>query len=161
MAAMLRLGEWMDYLRENNMYDNTRIIIVSDHGAYLSFPGMSFDADNSAKYDVYNDVNLFRALLLVKDFDSRELTTDDTFMTNADTPALAFSGVIDDPINPFTGKKISTDYKDKSEQHIAYTNSWSTTSNNGNTFKDIVWVGLKGSRSDDIASWRIIGDTLE
>ena len=160
-AALVQLGKWFDYLRKNGVYDNTKIIIVSDHGAYIPYPERKFDDEHAAGYSIFNDVKLFQSLLLVKDFDSRELTTDDTFMTNADTPALAFSGVIDDPINPFTGKKISTDYKDKSEQHIAYTNSWSTTSNNGNTFKDIVWVGLKGSRSDDIASWRIIGDTLE
>lgn len=35
MAALLRLGEWMDYLRQENVYDNTRIIIVSDHGRDL------------------------------------------------------------------------------------------------------------------------------
>lgn len=35
MAAMLRLGEWFDYLREEGVYDNTRIILVSDHGYRL------------------------------------------------------------------------------------------------------------------------------
>lgn len=32
MSALLRVGEWLDYLREQNVYDNTRIIIVADHG---------------------------------------------------------------------------------------------------------------------------------
>ena len=36
MSAILRLGEWLDYLRANDVYDNTRIIIVSDHGRGLS-----------------------------------------------------------------------------------------------------------------------------
>ena len=93
MAAMIQLGQWFDYLRENDVYDNTKIIIVSDHGAYLSFPGMEFDADNTAKYNVFNDVNLYKSLLLVKDFDSHELTEDPAFMTNADTPAIAFSEI--------------------------------------------------------------------
>ena len=122
---------------------------------------MSFDADNSAKYDVYNDVNLFRALLLVKDFDSHELTTDDTFMTNADTPTLACSGLIEKPINPFTGKKINSSYKNKQEHHIAFTESWGTTENNGNTFIDTVWIGLKGNNATDASAWRIIGDRLD
>ena len=30
MAAMIQLGNWFDYLRENGVYDNTRIIVVSD-----------------------------------------------------------------------------------------------------------------------------------
>ena len=32
MASYRALGDWFDYLRANNLYDNTRIIIVSDHG---------------------------------------------------------------------------------------------------------------------------------
>ena len=160
MASMIQLGKWFDYLRENDVYDNTKIIIVSDHGAFLSFPEMNFDDDNSAKYNVFNDVNLFKSLLLVKDFDSRELTTDDTFMTNADTPTLAFSGVIDHPVNPFTGKTINSDYKNKPEQHIVYTNSWSTYENNGKTFKATIWIGLKGNDTNDTSAWRVIGDKL-
>jgi arylsulfatase A-like enzyme len=35
MATMLRVGEWMDYLKEQGVYDNTRIIIVADHGRKL------------------------------------------------------------------------------------------------------------------------------
>lgn len=31
MAALLQLGEWFDYLRDNGVYDNTRIILVADH----------------------------------------------------------------------------------------------------------------------------------
>ena len=34
-AALLRLGEWFDWMREQGVYDNTRIIIVSDHGRDL------------------------------------------------------------------------------------------------------------------------------
>ena len=32
MAAYIEHGNWFDYLRENGVYDNTRIILVSDHG---------------------------------------------------------------------------------------------------------------------------------
>ena len=31
-AAFEMLGKWFDQLREQGVYDNTRIIIVSDHG---------------------------------------------------------------------------------------------------------------------------------
>ena len=34
-----------------------------------------------------------------------------TFMTNADTPTIAFEGVIENPINPFTGKTVNSDIK--------------------------------------------------
>ena len=31
IASYIILGEWFDYLRENGVYDNTRIILVADH----------------------------------------------------------------------------------------------------------------------------------
>ncbi|MDR2490313.1 MAG: hypothetical protein LBD20_02810, partial [Spirochaetaceae bacterium] len=52
----------------------------------------------------------YTALLLVKDFDAAGgLTTNDAFMTNADTPLLALSGLINDPVNPWTGKRLESD----------------------------------------------------
>jgi YidC/Oxa1 family membrane protein insertase len=35
MAALLLLGQWFDFLKENGAYDNTRIIVSSDHGSNL------------------------------------------------------------------------------------------------------------------------------
>jgi hypothetical protein len=105
VAALMRLAEWLVFLKNENVYDNSRIIIVSDHGAqkdYISHghpPGMP---------NLYN----FNPLLLVKDFDAHgPLKTDDTFMTNGDVPFLAFRGQIENPVNPFTGKPVSTDAK--------------------------------------------------
>lgn len=160
MAAMIQLGKWFDYLRENDLYDNTKIIIVSDHGTNLMLPDMKFGDSQSQRYYTYNDSAFYKSLLLVKDFDSKELTVDDTFMTNADTPTLAFSDIIDNPVNPFTGKQINSDAKNAPEHHIAYTNTYSVYQNNGKTFKDILWVGLKGNDSSDMSSWRVIGKSL-
>ena len=98
MAAIIQLGEWFDYLKENNLYDNTRIIIVSDHGRGLGL----FD-DLVTEND---DYILYNALLLYKDFDSKGFQKDNSFMTNSDVVYLATEGVIESPINPFTGKEI-------------------------------------------------------
>ena len=35
MASLIQIGQWLNYLRESGVYDNTRIIIVSDHGKDL------------------------------------------------------------------------------------------------------------------------------
>ena len=61
MAAMLQLGKWFDYMRENGVYDNTRIILVSDHGKDLN-------QDNSFKLADGTDKALYYPLLMVKDF---------------------------------------------------------------------------------------------
>jgi hypothetical protein len=114
MAALKRLGDWFDFLKENEVYDNTKIILVSDHGSqenYVINIGLPFNVDN------------FNPLLMVKDFRaSGELKTDHAFMTNADVPALAFEGIIDKPVNPFTGVEISSEAK-KAPLYIAISGS--------------------------------------
>ena len=88
MAIYLRLAEWLDDLKEKDVYDNTRIIIVSDHGM-----GNSDDPVTERGLST----------LLVKDFGATGLLkSDSSFMTNADTPALATEGIIENARNPFT-----------------------------------------------------------
>ncbi len=101
-AAMLRLGEWFDYLKEKGVWDNTKIIIVSDHGADLRhFPYI----DDCVSIESVN------ALLMVKDFDASGFRISDEFMTNADVPSIAFDGMIEEPVNPFTGNIVTADDK--------------------------------------------------
>ena len=50
-------------------------------------------------------------LFLVKDFNSKEFTISNEFMTNADTPTLAVDNLIRNPINPFTGRVVNNDEK--------------------------------------------------
>ena len=108
VACLLRLGDWFDLLREQGVYDNMRIIIVSDHGYNLKIlptqPGF--------------DTTYYNALLLVKDFGATGFTTDDTLMTVADTPYLATKDVIPDAANPFTGVPFSPEQKE--EVQIVY-----------------------------------------
>lgn len=164
MAAMIQLGKWMDYLRENGVYDNTRIIIVADHGRNINYLyDKRIENGKGKTTSSINDALIFDALLLVKDFDAKELTIDDTFMTNADTPTLAFSGLIENPVNPFTGNAINSDGKNVAEHHIATTKVWSIDDYTGNEkkYRDILWVGLKGTDTTDMDSWRVIGKKLQ
>ena len=119
MMAYLKLGEWFDYLKEQGVYDNTRIIIASDHGRDLyQFKDMIYD---NGTEDTSDDVDLecFRPVYMFKDFgDGEGFKTDTTFMTIADTPTLATKDVIDDPVNPFTGKEINNDEKTAHDQYI-------------------------------------------
>lgn len=152
MAAMLKLGEWFDYLREVGTYDNSRIVIVADHGALMgSFSDMVF----GDKY--YEDAMGFNPLLMAKDFGDTGFMRDDTFMTNADTPTLAFEGLIDNPVSPFTGKPITSDAKNASNQYVFYTEEWQTTINNGNTFLPGIWLTLSSDDIFDTGSWKTVG----
>lgn len=106
MATFIKVGKWLEHLKEIGVYDNTRIIIVADHGfAMNQFSYMAFD-------NVPVDAEGFNPILLVKDYDSKgDLVTDNTFMTNADVPTIAVENVIENPVNPYTGKPINNNRK--------------------------------------------------
>ena len=148
MAAMLKLGQWFDYLRENDVYDNTRIIIVADHGWGLrQFEEMIFGSE------YYEDALRYNPLLMVKDFGATGFITDDSFMTNADVPAIAFGGLIENPMNPFTGNPINS--SDKSETVHILNSEWDTNINNGNTFLPGPWVSVHDNVWDS-SNWAAI-----
>ena len=103
------------------------------------------------------DVMAYNPLFLVKDFESRGFRVDDRFMTNADTPILALDGLIDAPVNPFTGKLITDAAKEAEEFHIFNTSFSSPKDNNGNTFLPGNWYALKGQNIFDVSAWSSLG----
>ena len=107
MAAMLRLGEWFDFLRANGVYDNTRIILVADHGRAV---GQFVDL---LCPDIDLDIMALNPLLMVKDFDAVGFSGSETIMTNADVPSIAMRGIVPDPVNPFTGRPINMEDKNR------------------------------------------------
>ncbi|MCR5125890.1 MAG: YidC/Oxa1 family membrane protein insertase [Treponema sp.] len=113
------VGKWLDYLKENDAYDNTRIIIVSDHGRGIHL-------EEYKDFSDYEAPAFFSALLMFKDFGMHgEVRTDDSFMMNADTLFLAKEGLNVSNINPFTGKEFVQE-KD-GEVHVYYATTTSTT----------------------------------
>jgi YidC/Oxa1 family membrane protein insertase len=103
-AAIKRLVDWFEFLKRENIYDNTRIILVSDHGPEDNF---------ITKIGLPINVDQLNPLLMVKDFNATgEIKTDTSFMSNADVPYLSLTDIIDNPINPFTGNEITTKAKE-------------------------------------------------
>jgi hypothetical protein len=102
-SAYILLAKWFDYLRYEGVWDNTRIIIVSDHGdGGITHPDFS-DFQN-------NHVLPYNPILLFKDFGCNDaLKINNDFMTNADVPLLALRDIADNPVNPFTGKALATE----------------------------------------------------
>ena len=147
MASYLQLGEWFDYLRENGVYDNTRIIIVADHGQGLGQMGFTCKGQ---------DMEFFMPLLMVKDFDATGFTVCEDFMTNADTPSLATEGLIEDPINPFTKNPINSDAKEGT-QFVFYSKVWNPEDNHGNTFIPGTWYTFHGTNPRNQYSWSYSG----
>ncbi len=102
LASFKLLAEWFEFMKQNGVYDNTKIIIASDHGQAVS---------TTVFKGVPGAHSKFNPLLLVKDFDANgDITTTKEFMTNADVPYIAASHLIN-PANPFTGKLLSVNTK--------------------------------------------------
>lgn len=98
IAAYRTVSTWLNYLRENNCYDNTRIIIVADHAVHI---GINEFENLNPKTQLGEKLN---CILLVKDFNSNDpLVTNENFMTNADTVFFAKDGLHLSDNNPFTG----------------------------------------------------------
>jgi hypothetical protein len=95
VASMEAIAAWLEYLKKNSAYDNTRIIIVSDHGRMIK--NSWFQDEGMERYN---------PLLLVKDRYMRgDLMMSTDFMTNADPLSIAVSD-FEDPVNPYLGNSL-------------------------------------------------------
>ena len=145
--ALVTLGKWFESLKENEAYDNTRIIIVSDHGigsmGGQKFSHSEFDVDTIQGFSK----DYLHSLLLYKDFeDSGSLKTDSRFMTTADVPILAMEGIVENPVNPFTGNSVDSDNKKDGVLVTTHLNLWSPEHNKSEyifTVSDDSWYHVK------------------
>lgn len=136
MAAFIQLGNWFDYLRENGVYDNTRIILVSDHARRLGQFSDRVMEDGT-------DTMAYNPLLMVKDFNSNTFTTSEEFMTNADVPYLSMEGLVDDLSNPFTGKQITNKGQKEGKQYVLDSDFFNVDDNHGIQFKPGDWYAVQ------------------
>ena len=130
LVTLSKVGELLDRMKELGVYDNTRIIIVADHGR----DGAQFD------YMLLSngiDVQLYNPLFLVKDFNAEgDLRTSEEFMTIADVPSIAMEGVIENPVNPYTGNAITNDAKFEEAVIVFTSTNHDVNTNCGNVFDD-------------------------
>ena len=148
MATYLMLASWFDYLREEGVYDNTRIILVADHGN----PQYRFDQMVIEEIDL----EFYNPVLMVKDFDSHGFSISEEFMTNADVPTLTMAGLIENPVNPYTGNVISNDEKLNGRQYIITDTTNFSEIVEKNTFpQSTFWGVVEDMRNPD--NWSFMG----
>lgn len=132
-SALIQLTSWLDYLKANGTYDNTKIIIASDHGRFI-------DTIDELNYKG-EDLEGCCPLLMVKDFgETGTLKISNEFMTNADVATLATKHLGDEAVNPFTGKPINMNEKYAHKQYISTSFEWNVYLNDGKTFKASKWL---------------------
>ena len=163
MAALLLVGDWLNSLKEAGVYDNTRIIVVSDHGWVLAQirQGILDAGDEALGYNplgTREDMMEYNPLLLVKDFGATgEIRTDTSFMTNADVPTLATMDLIEDPVNPFTGNPVDSSRKDET-QYVIVSHLSDVGRDKGTTFDPAPWFAVTpgGDTLFDPDRWTLI-----
>lgn len=150
MLAYEALFDWFEYLKANNVYDNTRIIIVSDHGDRLGlFDSMIINND-----ELYLDVMAYNSVLLVKDFNAHGFTVDESVATIADVPYMATSGLIDNPVNPITNNPIAA-FNTENGITIFSSENVNPMAHTGNRFIDGDWYVLEGDDVNHMSATRI------
>ena len=156
-AALIQLAQWFRFLRENGLWENTRILVVSDHGYEMGLNHIltgGNEGDNALA--PYDGVMAYNALMMIKDFGSgNEFTVNNTFMTIADMPSEAMRGLIENPVNPFTGNPITEDAKNKEEEQYVMLTDWRIAENHGNQFTDPVRLVLKNKYLFDESNWEV------
>ncbi|MBR3637994.1 MAG: hypothetical protein IKN45_08790, partial [Lachnospiraceae bacterium] len=149
MATYLQLGKWFDYLKDNNCYDNTRIIIVSDHGRNIHIKETIKNTDVGIEH--------FLPVLMVKDFNEKGFHISEQFMTNADVSSLATSGLIANPTNPFSGNPLDGHEKENEYMTVFYSGKCNLEDNHGNTFVPGQWFTVHDN-PHDINNWEYLGE---
>ncbi len=104
---------WFKWMQDNDVYDNTKIVLISDHGPHWkAFEGdvdmnIPVTMNPSLKVTGEKIMEMF-PLLMVKDFNEEgNLKEDWRFMCNADAPAILFDE--NDPTKgePIEGREIT------------------------------------------------------
>jgi YidC/Oxa1 family membrane protein insertase len=105
MASFLLLEKFIAFLKKEGVYDNTRIILVADHGRGSGNYQENITLPDGSPLQFYNP------LLMFKDFYSAGggMEVDNSFMTNGDAVFFALKDIVIDPVNPFTNKELRPD----------------------------------------------------
>ena len=134
-CALNLLGKWFEYLKKNGCYDNTRIIVVSDHGYGVNYPPFTRPEFADLPWDSRR--TFYNPILIVKDFNATgELKLDyDKFTTNAEVLNHCIKGLGMPNVNPFTGNSFK---KDTDYQYFDIT----VNRQDGPTMAPEVWAGF-------------------
>lgn len=146
-AVMRHIKDWLKWMKENGVYDNTRIIIVSDHGFNLYDPKFKNTQKIPKSHKTKGKPGFYNDFLLVKDFNEKgDLKTDEKFMTSADVPLIATKGIIE-AVNPYTGQPLAE--PESKFPFYMYLTKYYRISSQGK-YKFILWEKYKIKKEADV-----------
>jgi YidC/Oxa1 family membrane protein insertase len=127
-CAFQGLARFMDWLRTRGIYDNTMIVLVSDHG-WLSHNPLLQNLTNEKQWIRYS---MYQALLMVKSFNaSAPLTESREFISNANVPGM-ICDVIGGCVDQATGKALH--FQSLQGSVLLHETPWQGTSQKSDAF---------------------------
>ena len=86
-------------------------------------------------------------------FGDTAFKVDRRFMTNADVPLLAMEGLVEHPVNPFTGQAMTDAVKHRPEHRVLFSENWKEDVAERKTFPEGYWYSLSGDQVLNRDAW--------
>jgi len=96
VCPLKEIGVLLAWLKKNDIYDVTKIVIVSDHGWWVDNPMFPRDFSKTIPegYQERTSTGFVQSLLMVKDFGAKGvMRRSDKFLSNSDVPSIVCSAV--------------------------------------------------------------------
>jgi hypothetical protein len=150
-CALRLVGQYLDHLRREQVYDNTRIVVVSDHGIV----GRVEDHSTRAVAGGTESRNFVRtrSVLLVKPRHARgALQVSEAFMPNAEVPRIVCED-LGGCVNPYLGNKpIAADGRD--DPFAVSLVPWQFNRQRASSFVIREQYELRGKDPFDVNGWQ-------
>lgn len=136
-CALQSLIKWFNWMKKNEVYDNTQIILVSDHGRWDSSELIAaFGGDNDKKTGEVYPIAL-NGLLLIKDYNAKgPLRINNDLMANWDVQNLILRKL---------GQRTDSPWKNKDRVRCSVNGDWPRSSHDKNKYVIKNTVCIKGT----------------
>lgn len=152
-CALLAVADYFDFLKGAGVYDNTKIVIVSDHGIHGAIEDHSTRAVAGGTEDDF--FVRTRSVLLVKEREaSGRLRVSEAFMPNAEVPRIVCED-IGGCVNPYLGNKPIADLG-RDDPFFASIVPWQFSQQNRHSFVIEEQLALRGKDPFNAKGWAVI-----
>ncbi|MDP2226050.1 MAG: hypothetical protein Q8J78_01035, partial [Moraxellaceae bacterium] len=149
-CSLALVANYMDFLKQKGVYDNTKVIVVSDHGIVGDVVDTSSRA--VAGGATANKFVRLRPLVLVKEAGAEgPLTISEAFMPNAEVPIMACKD-IGGCVNPYLGDK-AVESHGRNDPFITFSVPWQFSAQQRDKFVIKSTLVLRGKDPFKIENW--------
>jgi hypothetical protein len=152
-CALLMTADYLDFLKAEGVYDNTKIVIVSDHG--IVGPVADYSTRAVAGGTQANIFVRTRSLLLVKEIAATgKLQVSEEFLPNAEVPRIVCEE-IGGCVNPYLGNR-TIEAHGRNDPFMVSLVPWQFSLQQPDRFVVQTQLALAGKDPYDAKGWSIV-----